>query len=101
MKNLLIRLQLFIDSPFFISFLTFIYFTVYKIYFGTVLLCDDTDISLLYELKNKLTVEVANYRIASVKVEEYSDLQEQLKEISTPRYRNFNMEELYNKKIDS
>jgi len=48
-----------------------------------------------------LTKETANYHIATIKVEEYSDLHKQLKEISTPKFRNFNQEELYTSKLDS
>jgi hypothetical protein len=46
-------------------------------------------------LKTQLTSELAKYRISLINIEQYSDLQEQLKQISRPNFRNFNLEEYY------
>jgi hypothetical protein len=46
-------------------------------------------------LKNQLTSELAKYRISLINIEQYSDLQEQLKQISRPNFKNFNLEEYY------
>jgi hypothetical protein len=100
-KYFFIRLQLLTQSPIFISSLTFIIFTLYKICFDPVMLCDDTDVVALYELKTKLIIETANYHIATVKCEQYTGLQKELRYISTPRFRDFNTEQLYNSKIQS
>jgi hypothetical protein len=100
-KYFFIRLQLLTQSPIFISSLTFIIFTLYKICFDPVMLCDDTDVVALYELKTKLITETANYHVATVKYEQYTGLQKELRYISTPRFRDFNTEQLYNSKIQS
>jgi len=48
-----------------------------------------------------LTSELAKYRISLISIEQYSDLQEQLKEISRPNFRNFSLEEYYTNKCQS
>ena len=100
-KFIFIRLELIVLSPIFPSLLTFVLLIVYKIYFEPSILCDDGDFYTLYELKTSLTKEMANYNIATIKIEEYNDLQIQLKEISTPRFRNFSQEEFYTRKLDN
>jgi hypothetical protein len=42
-----------------------------------------------------LTSELAKYRISLINIEQYSDLQEQLHEVSRPNFRNFQLEEHY------
>jgi hypothetical protein len=54
---------------------------------------------LLYEFKTSLTTEVARYRTAIVNLEQYTDLREQLADISTPNFRNIDQEELLDRKI--
>jgi hypothetical protein len=58
------------------------------------MLCEDNGWTL-YELKAQLTSELANFRISLIKIEKYTDLQDQLKQISRPNFRNFNLEEYY------
>ena len=99
-RYMLMRLQLLIESPKFISILISILFTIYKISIDPGMLCDDSVVTL-YELKTRLTVEIGHYNIAAVKVEKYIELEEQLKEISRPNFRNFSQEEFYNDKINS
>jgi hypothetical protein len=102
MKYIFIRLHLIVLSPIFPYLLTFIILIVHKIYFDPFILCDDGDYYYtLYDLKTNLTKETANYHIATVKIEEYNTLQNQLKEISTPRFRNFSQEEFYTSKLNS
>jgi len=90
------RLRLFLLSPVFplIMILGTILFVVFIIYSSPVMLCDDNGWTL-YELKNQLTSELAKYRVSLINIEQYSDLQEQLKQISRPNFRNFNLEEHY------
>jgi len=88
------RLRLFLLSPAFPIILGTILYLVYVVYLTPVILCDDNCLTL-YELKTKLTSEVANYRVSIINIEQYSDLQEQLKQISRPNFRNFNLEESY------
>jgi hypothetical protein len=101
MKYIFIRLQLIVLSPIFPPLLTFILLIVHKIYFDPFILCDDGDYYTLSDLKTNLTKETANYHVATLKIEEYNTLQNQLKEISTPRFRNFTQEELYTNKLSS
>jgi hypothetical protein len=65
------------------------------------MLCDEGDIYTLYELKTNLTKETTDYRIAILKINEYNDLHNQLREISTPRFRNFQLEEFYSNKVEN
>ena len=95
------RLQLLILSPVFPSLLSFILLIVYKIYLDPATLCDDGDWYKLYELKVSLTKEIANYNISIIKVEEYTNLQAQLNEISRPNLRDFSKENLYSSKLDT
>jgi hypothetical protein len=48
-----------------------------------------------------LTSELAKYRISIISFEEYSDLQEQLNQISRPNFRNFSLEEYYTNRIQN
>lgn len=96
-----LRLQLLVLSPIFLSLLNFIIFITYKICCDPVMLCDDGDIYTLYELKTNLTKETANYHIATLKIQEYNDLHNHLREISTPRFRNFQLETIYSYNVES
>jgi hypothetical protein len=78
--------------------LTLTLFIIYSIYFDTVTLCDDNGF-LLYEFKTHLTSEVARYRTAIINYECYSDLREQLTNISTPRFIDFNKEQALDSQI--
>ena len=91
------RLRLFILSPIFPIILGTILFLLYIIYSTPVMLCDDNSWAL-FELKTQLTSEVAKYRISLVNIEQYSDLQEQLNQVSRPNFRNFRLEEYYTNK---
>lgn len=88
------RLRLFVLSPIFLIILAVVVYIVYMIYYTPIMLCDDNGWTL-YELKTKLTSEVAKYRISNINVEKYYDLHEQLKQISHPNYRNISLEEEY------
>lgn len=93
---ILIRLRLFLLSPIFpiTIVLGTILFLVFIIYSSPVMLCDDNGWTL-FNLKTELTSELAKYRMSIVSIEQYSDLQEQLKEISRPNFRNFDLEKYY------
>ena len=52
-KYILTRLQILIMSPSFVPILTFILLTTYKILFDSPILCDNTDLQILYDLKRK------------------------------------------------
>lgn len=84
--------------PIFILLLLLTCYTIYIFYIANPALCDDGG-SSLYELKTKLTKEIANYRIAIIKHECYSDLNQQLWDISRPNFRNFSQENLIHGKI--
>jgi len=60
----------------------------YKIYFEPAILCDDK--LTLVDWKVELTKEVANYRTATVKCEEFYDLQAQSESFkqTEPNYKN-------------
>lgn len=59
-KYFIIRLHMLTLSPIFPSLLTFILLIVYKIYFDTVILCDDgSPPMLLDQLKENLDIEIA------------------------------------------
>lgn len=90
------RLRLFFLSPLFpiAIILGTILFLVFIIYSSPVMLCDDNGWTL-YELKTQFTSELAKYRMSIISLEQYSDLQEQLKQISRPNFRNFSLEEYY------
>jgi t-SNARE complex subunit (syntaxin) len=62
------------------------------------MLCDD-NIFTLYQLKTKLISEIAKYRISDVNYEQYSDLKRELENVSTPRFRDVNLEQHYAKEI--
>jgi hypothetical protein len=97
------RLRLFLKSPIFpiITILGTILFLVFIIYSSPVMLCDD-NVSNLYELKTQLTSELAKYRVSLVKIEQYTDLQQQLSQIPRPNYRNWDdLNEYYINKHNS
>ena len=60
----------------------------YKIYFEPAMLCDDK--LNIVNWKSELTSEVANYRTATIKCEEFYDLQEQSESFkrTEPNYKN-------------
>jgi len=60
----------------------------YRIYFEPAMLCDDK--LTLVEWKAELTTKVADYRTATIKCEEFYDLQEQSEYFkrTEPSYRN-------------
>ena len=78
-----------------------IFFIIYKIIIDPAMICDDNDFLAIYELKARLINEIADYNVATAKVNKYIELEEQLKEISRPNYRDFGREEFYNSKINS
>jgi hypothetical protein len=69
-------LRLFFLSSAFPILLGIMIFIVYMVYFEPAILCDDNGY-FLYELKRKLTEEIANYKIINVRFELYKELQEQ------------------------
>jgi len=101
-NSIFMRLRLLILSPIFppIIILGTILFLVFIIYSSPVMLCDDNGWRL-FELKSQLTSELAKYRISIISFEEYSDLQEQLNQISRPNFRNFSLEEYYTNRIQN
>jgi len=60
----------------------------YRIYFEPAMLCDDK--LTLVKWKSELTSEVANYRTATIKCEEFYDLQDQSESFkrTEPNYKN-------------
>lgn len=94
------RLRSFILSPIFPVLLGIILFVIYTIYTTPVFLCEDNSWTL-YELKSQLTSEAAKFRVAQINIEQYTDLEEQLRSVSLPNYRNFSLEEFYTNKIQS
>jgi hypothetical protein len=93
---ILMRLKLLFLSPIFsiIIILGTILFLVFIVYSSPAMLCDDNGFTLI-ELKIKLTSELARFRISIVNIELYTDLQDQLKQITRPNFRNFSLEEHY------
>jgi hypothetical protein len=71
--------------------LTLTFFIIYSIHFDTVTLCDDSGF-LLYEFKTSLIEEVSRYRKAVIDFDCYSQLRQELLNISQPNFRNFNLE---------
>lgn len=88
----------FLLHPIFILSLVLTCYIVYVIFTSDPLLCDEGG-SSLYELKIKLTKEIAKFRVASIHHECYSDLNQQLADISRPNFRNFSQEDYYYNKI--
>ena len=92
------HLKSFLLHPIFILSLVLTCYIVYVIFTSDPLLCDEGG-SSLYDLKTKLTQEIAKYRIAIIRHECYSDLNQQLADISRPDFRNFSQEDIYYNKI--
>lgn len=67
---------LFYALPFLLSLILFI---AYHTYNGPVNLCqDNVYVYTLFDLKLKLTIETANYRLHTIMYEQFSDLQSQI-----------------------
>lgn len=61
---------------------------IYNIQYGIVYLCDDGD--TLSQLKLDLTLEVGRYRISAVNYEMYTDLQNQIRNLTSSSSSDLN-----------
>lgn len=73
-------------------------YIAYVIYYTPIMLCDD-NIFTLYQLKTKLISEIAKYKMSDINYEQYTDLKRELANISTPRFRDTNLENYYAEEI--
>jgi hypothetical protein len=83
-NNFILRLQILWLSPILPSILTFILFTIYKIYFDPVLLCDEPDAPLtLKQLKESLLVAENNSRAIAISIQEFMAIVEEHRQSQT------------------
>jgi len=93
-NNLILRLQILWISPVFPSILTFVIFTIYKIMYDPLILCDEGD--SLDQLKENLREEANNSLAISHSILDFLAQVKEIKETSEliPSQRRFNGDHL-------
>lgn len=89
--NVLIYLELFINSPIFPLLLSLAIFITCRT-FDPVNLCDDNG-WILHQLRIDLEIEISNLNNSIANKKKYYDLYLELMKISQPNYRNFSAEQ--------